>query len=321
MKRLTPEEIEGFALEQAQESDLRKEFMREVEALRRFSGPGAHPHLVSLLTTFKRGPHFHLVFHWAHSNLYQFWENNIPPPALDRDNLAWMIAQCRGIADGVQNIHEYHDRDAGQPGLQATSTSTNAPRSDQVYGRHTDIKPENILVYKKKGDSSDRGTIKLADFGLCEFHGPHTRSRIAKSRLGGFTPTYRPPEYDMDQGMISRSFDIWMLGCVYLEFITWYLGGWEYFQRFSQARRTAESDKVYVDHYFEIVGLSPMYDRVTASNKFGARVKPVVLQVSSSVLINTLLQASSVDHTLPSGSAGFMRMSIVQSLYTDSWPS
>lgn len=285
MKRLTPEEIDGFVLERVRESELKKEFEREVGALRRFSGPRAHPHLVSLLVTFRWAAHYHLVFHWAHSNLYQFWENNVPRSALEPGNPVWMIGQYRGIADGVQNIHEYNERDAG---AQPPSPGPNDSRSDQVYGRHTDIKPENFLVYKRKGDPSDQGTIKLADFGLCEFHGPHTRSRIAKSRLAGMTPTYRPPEYDMQHGTISRSLDIWMFGCVYLEFITWYLGGRAYLETFSQARKTTASDKFVVDDYFEIVALSPpssLRGRLAAkkgSADFGARVKPAVLQVSVS---------------------------------------
>lgn len=39
------------------------------------------------------------------------------------------------------------------------------------------------------------------------------------------TETYRAPEFDMPHGKISRSSDIFSLGCVFLEFVTWYMEG------------------------------------------------------------------------------------------------
>lgn len=283
MKRLTDENNESFGPDQSQEArrqsdqlrelELKRDFEAEVETLRRFSGDHSHEHLVSLLTTFKKGRDYHLVFHWAESDLHGFWRNNDPGSPLDKDNLTWLIGQCRGIADGVHRIHEYQLSHKIDRGNQHKHDGTHhGPRPDQLFGRHTDIKPENFLLYKKKGAPHDRGTIKLTDFGLCEFHGAGTRSRINKSRIIAITPTYRPPECDMDQGLISRSFDIWSLGCVYLEFITWYLGGWEYLAEFMSSRKSKDIYGFNSDQFFEIV--------TTPGGKFAARVKIEVVRVS-----------------------------------------
>jgi serine/threonine protein kinase len=39
------------------------------------------------------------------------------------------------------------------------------------------------------------------------------------------TETYRAPEFDVPYGRISRSSDIFSLGCAFLEFVTWYMEG------------------------------------------------------------------------------------------------
>lgn len=240
--------------------------------MKRFSGDKSHPHLVTLLTTFKKGHDYHLLFHWAESDLLGFWKEQRPGSPLDAENLRWMIEQCRGIAHGLNRIHDYQlSLKSDLKGHIHPDTHSSHDASHD-YGRHTDIKPENFLLYRKKGDPTDRGTIKLTDFGLCEFHKDGTRSRINKSQVVAITPTYRPPECDMDQGLISRSFDIWSLGCVYLEFITWYLGGWGYLSDFMSSRKLKDIYGFNSDQFFEIV--------TTLDGKFAARVKIEVVHVS-----------------------------------------
>jgi serine/threonine protein kinase len=282
VKCLTTDNSASFGPQQTPESRRRREeslksdFEAEVDVLRRFSGGRAHPHLVSLLTTYKKGGNYHLLFHWAESDLLAFWAHVPPGDPLKVDNLSWMIGQCRGIANGVLRIHEYQYSQKKDNVSNAGPQSHTGPRPDQVFGRHTDIKPENFLLYRKRGDPDDRGTIKLTDFGLCEFHGAVTRSRINKSRIVAITPTYRPPECDMDHGLISRSFDIWSLGCVYLEFITWYLGGWKFLSKFANSRKAKDIHGHNADQFFEILTLGD-----PNNNKFAAGVKKEVVNVSS----------------------------------------
>ena len=250
-------------------SDAREEFEAEVEILRRFSGD-THPHLVSLLAAFQHGKDYYLLFHWAESDLLRFWMNISPGSALKIDNLEWMIRQCRGIADGLHRIHVYQL--SNPPG----GLSENA--SIQIYGRHGDIKPENFLLYKDKDNSNDRGDLKITDYGLAKFHSEQSRSNIRKSKIIATTPTYRPPECDMDDGKISRSFDIWSLGCVFLEFIAWYLGGWPYVKAFAQRRKAQDIYGFNSDQFFEIVIVKLM--TAEGMTEFvAARVKLEVVEV------------------------------------------
>ncbi len=93
-----------------------------------------------------------------------------------------------------------------------------------VWGVHGDIKPSNLLWFPSSGgDKGGMGTIKVADFGSGEFR-LSARTSTASSV---HSPAYRPPEYDLPnpERVSPYSYDVWSLGCVYLEFVTWYVGG------------------------------------------------------------------------------------------------
>lgn len=89
------------------------------------------------------------------------------------------------------------------------------------WGIHGDIKPENVLLFDHSQDPL--GILVICDFGFTRFHGRDSRSNATPV---GKSPTYRAPEYD-SQAKISRAYDMWTLGCLYLEFVTWYLTGSE----------------------------------------------------------------------------------------------
>lgn len=246
-------------LADATSSYSRSDFEREVDVLRKFSGE-THPHLVSLLVAFEKGSNYYLLFHWAYADLKHFWKTENPGSSLDRKTLTWLFEQLRGITDGLQRIHNYKER-------QSTLDS------QAIYGRHGDIKPENLLLFKRRGIENDLGIIQLSDFGLTRFHDERSRSGIRPSNLVGCSPTYRPPEVDFKEGRVSRSYDIWSLGCVCLEFITWHLGGWALLQYYVQRRLQKDLHGYASDQFFEIV---PVDD----SENLGAQVKPEVTQVN-----------------------------------------
>ncbi|KAF5666734.1 serine threonine kinase [Fusarium circinatum] len=105
-------------------------------------------------------------------------------------------------------------------------------------------------------DDEPHGLLVLADFGLTKFHRERTRSQT-KNTTVGYTYTYAPPEIDIEGGLMSRSSDIWSLGCVLLEMVCWVLGGWELCEVFSYARLTEEdaSGMLKTDKFFAIVKL------------------------------------------------------------------
>lgn len=126
----------------------------------------------------------------------------------ERDDMLWFLNQCRGVVGGIQNIHSPADH-------------SNA-REARVRVRHGGIKPENILWFKDYEGVKDY--LMVSDYGLTRFNTAKSRSKINPDDIAKFSGTYRPPEVDL-RDPISRSYDIWSLGCVFLEFVSWFILG------------------------------------------------------------------------------------------------
>lgn len=152
--------------------------------------------------------------------------------------LEWIADQCYGIVDAVKFIHNPNARNA---------------EGATVYGRHGDIKPENILWFRQYQRSTEMGRLVLSDLGLAAIHRDQSRSNVPGQAIPT-TPNYRPPECDMDgrDGHISRSFDIWTLGCLFLEFLVWLLQGWEGRNEFRMDRCMSAYLNGETDVYFDI---------------------------------------------------------------------
>ncbi|KAH9863678.1 hypothetical protein J1614_009610 [Plenodomus biglobosus] len=227
-------------------------------------------HLIRLLASFEFFDQYYLIFPWADYDLEGYWEHVPPKPDLAN----WVVIQCKGLAEALSTIHHYD-----------TSTRTIMPhvplipperggldRTDSAHislvGRHGDIKPNNILWFRREGQY---GMLKITDFGLADF----TTENRARRKENGFVPntlTYRSPECDLPDGEISPQCDVWALGCVYLIFICWYLGGWRDVIQFRERRIMADEYwwGLKTDSFFTIVrkeGKAPK-----------AKVKPVVSQ-------------------------------------------
>jgi serine/threonine protein kinase len=142
-----------------------------------------------------------------------------------------MSAQIVGLAGALDTIHNPPDAPHGP------------------YGRHGDIKPENILWFLS--EEHPRGFFVITDFGLSSINSEFSRSNI-RNRDIAFSPRYRPPENDMDGGLVSRSYDIWTLGCLYLEMACWMLGGIKEIEQFELARMSPSSTGFTVSTFFDI---------------------------------------------------------------------
>lgn len=224
----------------------------------KFSGD-AHPHLISLLATYERFNRFYLVFPWAQADLKRYWSKINPEPPFGYENILWVATQCQGIAHGLLKIHQYE--------------SSMSKKSGQLYGRHGDIKPENVLWFQDASGKDDMGTLKITDFGLTEFS-KHSKTYKARSHLA-VSPSYRPPECDLEGAPIGRSYDIWTLGCLYLEMIAWLLGGWKLVQIFHRKRLA-------IDHVFPELESDTFFELVQKkdSNSTAVRVKYAVIEVN-----------------------------------------
>lgn len=211
---------------------------KEVSNLGRFADSD-HPHLIKLLWTYKQGDDFHLVFPCADGNLLNFWEKHDSPVRgkTDVDRRAgalWVARQCLGIVEGLSMIHTDDRNGPGETGR-------------KKYGRHGDLKPENILWFQDPDSQAQEGgynpgALQISDFGFMRFNSSYSRLWINAETVG-ITPTYRPPEYDVFRKVSAKS-DIWSLGCVFLEFVTWYLDGWEGVSRFRLARADEENHNI-----------------------------------------------------------------------------
>lgn len=258
-------------------------FNLEVKALMKIR---PNSHLVTAVTAFKYQDKYHLLFNWAdEGTLADLWKTQSPGPT--HDSTCWLAQQCHGLADGLCGIHnaqisvqELADVD---PLHESPQPEPNAEVDDQdrIHGRHGDIKPDNILCFSDEKNQYKRGVLKITDFGVTAFHNAKT-TKVPAKRVPR-TITYAAPEIEVsqedDEPQVSRPFDIWSLGCVYLEFITWILWGNDGVVEFEK-RRMAEKvtrKKFEEDSFYSIHGR----DRWTPwSREYGA-VKTNVISVST----------------------------------------
>ncbi|EQB48786.1 protein kinase [Colletotrichum gloeosporioides Cg-14] len=199
-----------FGVKRLKDKD-RAAFNKEVNTLERFS-INTNKHLIQLLATYKYQNSYYLIFPWADNNLQGLWES-IKQPQHTHKLALWMARQCHGLALGLSNIHVCQQNEGLLP-------------HEKPFGRHNDIKHENVLWFKDNSQDAEEycGELKISDFGLVKFNSEGSRYMITKDNL--FTPTYMPPECALPNHVISRSLDLWSLGCLYLEFVTWLLKGY-----------------------------------------------------------------------------------------------
>lgn len=232
----------------------KREFDKEVSILNSI-GTRSHAHLIQLLGTYKWGEKYHLLFPYAEANLRQFWERR-QMTVWCRETVLWSLEQMSGIASGLNVIHNFRTTiplDAASPmrvqrGTVSSLLSVNIARDEEKFGRHGDIKPTNILWFP--GQPTPSGILRIADFGLGRFHRRETRSNVDPATVTG-SPTYEPPDC-MLRVAISRAYDMWSLGCLYLVFLTWLLEGHEGTVRFSDQRGELNSNGVSDDNFYTI---------------------------------------------------------------------
>jgi len=245
-----------------------------------------HPHLITLLATYESRGRFYLIFPCAEADLLGYWGRIKPSPPNNSDMAQWVAKQCCGLAEGLSKIHRWETLSGtrllhpdseppwkfNSPVVQSSKRDSAVPAPRQLYGRHGDIKPQNILWF----DDGGYGTLKITDFGIAHFSSKD--SVDAKSRRWvANSPQYRAPETDFPDLQLSPSWDIWTLGSVYLEFITWYFGGWKAVDQFAKDRLA--KDPYYDDLIHTITFFTTYTDEESGERR--AKVKEPVVNVSS----------------------------------------
>ncbi|KAF1809492.1 kinase-like protein [Eremomyces bilateralis CBS 781.70] len=161
----------------------------EIEILKRIS----HPHIVSLVGTISfKGRTALLLLPAADINL-RVWLRNLDEARPQR--LGKLVAIFSQLTSGLHYLHG---------------------RTPPII--HGDIKPENILIIESRSRPIQ---AFLSDFGSAQRFGP----RRYGQEIGPITTVYAATELRRPGATISRSADIWSLGCIMLEALIWILDG------------------------------------------------------------------------------------------------
>ncbi|KAF2018228.1 hypothetical protein BU24DRAFT_408161 [Aaosphaeria arxii CBS 175.79] len=176
------------------------------------------------------------------SSLSQFWFEHRDSEL--RNSEDWMISTMIGMTGALSVIHTH--RSSGQPV---------AETHKETLGRHGDIKPDNFLCIKRPGgaDGGSEYIVKVADFER-NYSDNECRSAVKIDEVETWAPgtgTYQAPEWG-DDDLICSKYDIWGLGCVYLEFIIWHLQGWKGIKRFRKGRKGLNEHGIKSDTFYNM---------------------------------------------------------------------
>ncbi|OBS20084.1 hypothetical protein FPOA_11805 [Fusarium poae] len=220
------------------DDDDYKFFQKEIAAFRKMR-PG--PHLVELCATLEITPsdNFMLLFPWADGGSLEDLMNKPRNDLLKAYNLTekefvrWIAIQCRGLIDALGTIHDTRIKHS------SSSQDRDLINQHKDFGIHGDIKPANILHFSQETAHCLLGNLKVADFGLITFHTRASRTMINRKSAYAASQTYRSPEHDIGYFM-SKKVDVWALGCVFSELMTWVILDGDARQEYQQ-ERTRES--------------------------------------------------------------------------------
>ena len=231
------------------EAKRRGKFEQERQILRMLKTfqHSQNDHVVTHHAAWTHQGSFYILFPLATCNLKRYMEvlprqNGLPnckvqvimpytevtqTPILNKKFTLWLLTQFLGLAQGVQRVHNLA-RLSDSRGLSPPTSST-----PDATGYHHDLKPDNILVFVNENERNDYGTFKIGDFGsgraemltrsgaYKSFRKTHDArvSPLATEKPNG-APTYTAPDHYLT-GKMSRAADMWSLGCVFLEILTW----------------------------------------------------------------------------------------------------
>ncbi|KAI0868002.1 kinase-like domain-containing protein [Hypoxylon argillaceum] len=194
--------------------ETEKTFQLEKKNLAAIQGLN-NPHLIKHIVTYQRDMVYYVVFPLANGgSLLSFWEQKNEFPR-SGELILWALQQMLGLADATRALHY---------GFQG-----------QIHCRHGDLKPANILHFEGDKGSS----LVIADLGVSSIHDKPTNQRLGATMTKATTLSYEAPEAYDDESKKrprSRTYDIWSLGCVFLEFTIWLLYNFNAIKNFEHNR-------------------------------------------------------------------------------------
>ena len=209
--------------------------LRMLKAYRRSTDPKSNTtdsHVVTHLAAWTQKGSFYILFPMATCNLKTFMEylpgrSSLPNcpvaiempvdsarqvPLLNEKFGIWLLEQLIGLAEGIQRVHHLALHEEG------------TARRPEATGFHHDLKPDNILVFVDPKQSNSYGTFKIGDFGsgraqMLTRSGMYKETPQFTDKYNG-APTYTSPDR-LIVGQMSRTSDMWSLGCIFLEILDW----------------------------------------------------------------------------------------------------
>lgn len=202
--------------------------------------------IVTHLATWTQDEMYCMLFPYAQCNLGEWMQQN-QPQVNRKEHLLWLLDQFKGLASALKQIHDLSVDSPVSGPLLLQPPSPTAQR-DHKSGWHHDLKPENILYFFET--RPPRGSFRIADWGSGKVNTYRSGSIGTETPSG--TLTYEPPDF-MLEGKTSRPYDVWSLGCVFLELLVWALSGSEAINSFRddrEARRDLSSSSQSTDDAF-----------------------------------------------------------------------
>ena len=176
-----------------------------------------------------------MLFPYAQCNLRQYMRER---KLRDRkEDILWFLEQLQGLASALKRIHDLTiEDDLAEPSSPMLQTPSPVLPKERRAGWHHDLKPENILFFWHT--DPPRGNFRISDWGSGKVNTYRSGSINTPSPIS--TPTYEPPEVIIDARR-SRPYDVWSLGCVFLELLVWALVDYEAVEKL-QEKRTGKRD-------------------------------------------------------------------------------
>jgi serine/threonine protein kinase len=210
-------------------SSVATHWQSEVQALEKMNELDKN-HIVRFITAFRCGKendyHHYLMFEWADGgNLINLWEK-IKSPEKTPEFLQAVLKELLGLASVLAAAHYME--------------------GNSSY-RHGDLKPANILWFP--GGRGKIGTLKIGDWGEAKIHFVNTEARRHNTSAKYATRRYEAPEngtgitlgpsLEVDpkakkaNDRRSRLYDIWGIGCIFLEMLVWLVYGFAGHEKFA----------------------------------------------------------------------------------------
>ncbi|KAL8718585.1 MAG: hypothetical protein Q9225_004301 [Loekoesia sp. 1 TL-2023] len=184
-----------------------------------------HPNIIQLLAAYSYKRKYNLIFPQADGgSLKDLFDGKLSSEGLESTET--LMVAIAGLSSALCEVHNL------------------SFDSIKLMGCHRDLKPSNILI--------DKSDLLLADFGLSRFKSSDesSRSKFQQGQGDYLAPECEDLEFkDPTQREIGRSSDIWSLGCVLLELLTYLVDGSQGVQDF-RLRRKRDIGRISVYRFY-----------------------------------------------------------------------